>query len=262
MTGHRPQRDPLQPPQLQVLRRHPARRGPRRHEPVRHAPGLQGPAGRLQLIRPKPGEPIAVVAAESAVDLRQGPGRGHDPVLRGRRHRRRPSGPARNPATPSSPSSRRRISSTSSGSSCRSSPCSSASTRSAARRKAGTLKLMLANPVSAGQVLLGKWLGNFLSLAVPFLLVDAPRHRPARPRSGHPLLGGPGSAGSASSCALTLVYIAFFLSLGMLVSALTRRGRELARHPPLRLGPARLRPAQPGHARWPASSSTSPRSGP
>ena len=35
----------------------------------------------------------------------------------------------------------------------------------------GTLKLMLANSVSRATLLAGKWIGNFLSLAVPFTLV-------------------------------------------------------------------------------------------
>ncbi|MBM3294845.1 MAG: hypothetical protein FJY82_10010, partial [Candidatus Aminicenantes bacterium] len=38
-------------------------------------------------------------------------------------------------------------------------------------REAGTLKLILSNPVSRATLLAGKWTGNFLSLAVPFLLV-------------------------------------------------------------------------------------------
>jgi len=38
-------------------------------------------------------------------------------------------------------------------------------------REKGTLKLMLANPLSRATVLSGKWMGNFLSLAIPFLLV-------------------------------------------------------------------------------------------
>ncbi len=38
-------------------------------------------------------------------------------------------------------------------------------------REQGTLKLLLSGPVSRARVLAGKWLGNFLSLAVPFLLV-------------------------------------------------------------------------------------------
>jgi ABC-type transport system involved in multi-copper enzyme maturation permease subunit len=89
-------------------------------------------------------------------------------------------------------------------------------------REQGTLKLLLGGPVSRAQVLIGKWLGNFLSLSVPFLLVT--------------LLGtsvllfdrdvrfSAGDLGRlALILALALLYLAFFLSLGMLVSALTRR---------------------------------------
>ena len=89
-------------------------------------------------------------------------------------------------------------------------------------REQGTLKLLLGGPVSRAQVLAGKWLGNFLSLSVPFLLVT--------------LLGtsvllfdrdvrfSAGDLGRlALILALALLYLAFFLSLGMLVSALTRR---------------------------------------
>ena len=89
-------------------------------------------------------------------------------------------------------------------------------------REQGTLKLLLGGPVSRAQVLAGKWLGNFLSLSVPFLLVT--------------LLGASVllfdrdvrfSAGDigrlALILALALLYLAFFLSLGLLVSALTRR---------------------------------------
>lgn len=89
-------------------------------------------------------------------------------------------------------------------------------------KEGGTLRLILANPASRGTVLLGKWLGNFVSLAVPFLLVTA---------LGVAVLGlDPAVRFSADQVlrlvlilALTLVYIAFFLSLGILVSALTRR---------------------------------------
>lgn len=89
-------------------------------------------------------------------------------------------------------------------------------------REQGTLKLMLSGPVSRAKVLLGKWLGNFLSLAVPFLLVT--------------LLGlavllfdpnihfASGELGRFGLIlALSLLYMGFFLSLGILVSALTRR---------------------------------------
>jgi ABC-type transport system involved in multi-copper enzyme maturation permease subunit len=89
-------------------------------------------------------------------------------------------------------------------------------------KEGGTLRLMLANPASRGAVLAGKWLGNFVSLAVPFLLVSAigiavisldPAVRFSSGQTGR----------LALILALSLVYIAFFLSLGILVSALTRR---------------------------------------
>ena len=89
-------------------------------------------------------------------------------------------------------------------------------------REQGTLKLMLSGPVSRARVLLGKWLGNVLSLAVPFLLVTL--------LGVAVLLLDPdvrftaGQLGRlALILALALLYLAFFLSLGMLVSALTRR---------------------------------------
>ncbi len=89
-------------------------------------------------------------------------------------------------------------------------------------KEGGTLRLMLANPASRGAVLLGKWLGNFASLAVPFLLVSA---LGVAVLALDPEIGF--SAGQSGRLALilglTLVYIAFFLSLGLLVSALTRR---------------------------------------
>lgn len=89
-------------------------------------------------------------------------------------------------------------------------------------REQGTLKLLLSGPVSRATVLLGKWLGNFLSLAVPFLLVTL--------LGAAVLLFDPNIRFTAGQLgrlglllALSLLYLAFFLSLGMLVSALTRR---------------------------------------
>jgi ABC-type transport system involved in multi-copper enzyme maturation permease subunit len=89
-------------------------------------------------------------------------------------------------------------------------------------REQGTLKLLLSGPVSRARVLLGKWIGNFLSLAVPFLLVTL--------LGAAVLLFDPDVRFTAGQLgrlglilALSLLYLAFFLSLGMLVSALTRR---------------------------------------
>jgi ABC-type transport system involved in multi-copper enzyme maturation permease subunit len=89
-------------------------------------------------------------------------------------------------------------------------------------REQGTLKLLLGSSVSRAKVLLGKWIGNFLSLAVPFLLVtllasallmlDSNVHFSAGQLGRLALILG-----------LSLLYLGFFLSLGMLVSALTKR---------------------------------------
>ena len=89
-------------------------------------------------------------------------------------------------------------------------------------KEEGTLKLTLANAVSRSSLLLGKWAGNFLSLAVPFLLVTGlglalmsfdPDLRLSPPELGRFLL----------ILAAGLVYVALFLSLGLLVSSLVRR---------------------------------------
>ncbi|MCJ7581779.1 MAG: ABC transporter permease [Candidatus Aminicenantes bacterium] len=89
-------------------------------------------------------------------------------------------------------------------------------------RERGTLRQMLSNPTSRARVLVGKWVGNFLSLSVPFILVV--------------LLGFAFvnlnrdihfSANQLVRLALifcvTLFYIALFLSLGILISTVTRK---------------------------------------
>ncbi len=89
-------------------------------------------------------------------------------------------------------------------------------------REAGTLKLTLANSVSRGTLLFGKWLGNLVSLAVPFFLITGiglavlhldPSFR--MPASGYGRL--------ALILLLSLIYMALFLSLGLFISAITRR---------------------------------------
>ncbi len=89
-------------------------------------------------------------------------------------------------------------------------------------REQGTLKLLLGSSVSRAKVLLGKWVGNFLSLATPFLLVtllgtaflslDPDVHFAAGQIGRLALILG-----------LSLLYLGFFLSLGILVSTLTKR---------------------------------------
>ena len=89
-------------------------------------------------------------------------------------------------------------------------------------KEAGTLKLALANAVSRSSLLLGKWAGNFLSLAVPFLLVTG---LGLAVMSFDPdlRLSPAGLGRFALILAAGLVYIALFLSLGLLVSSLVRR---------------------------------------
>ena len=89
-------------------------------------------------------------------------------------------------------------------------------------REDGTLKLMLANPVSRASVLAGKWLGNFLSIIVPILLAIG---------LGIGLLSldpdidwtAFGLGRLALILGASVAYIALFLSLGLFVSSATRR---------------------------------------
>jgi ABC-type transport system involved in multi-copper enzyme maturation permease subunit len=89
-------------------------------------------------------------------------------------------------------------------------------------REAGTLKLTLANSVSRGTLLFGKWLGNLVSLAVPFFRITGlglavlnldPAFR--MPAASYGRL--------ALIFLLSLLYLALFLSLGLFISTVTRR---------------------------------------
>ncbi len=89
-------------------------------------------------------------------------------------------------------------------------------------RENGILRLMLSNSVSRATVLAGKWLGNYLSLAVPFVLVTLLGFALMNLDPG--IRFGPSGTGRFLLLVLiALVYIGLFLSLGILVSALTRR---------------------------------------
>ena len=89
-------------------------------------------------------------------------------------------------------------------------------------KEAGTLKLTLSNAVSRSAVLLGKWAGNFLSLAVPFLLVTG-LGLAVMSFDADLRLSADGLGRFAFILAGALVYIALFLSLGLLISSLVRR---------------------------------------
>lgn len=89
-------------------------------------------------------------------------------------------------------------------------------------REAGTLKLTLANSVSRGSLLFGKWLGNLASLILPFSLITVigvavlhldPAFRMTAADYGR----------LALIFLLSLAYLALFLSLGLFISIVTRR---------------------------------------
>jgi ABC-type transport system involved in multi-copper enzyme maturation permease subunit len=89
-------------------------------------------------------------------------------------------------------------------------------------RESGVLRLMLSNPVSRATVLAGKWLGNFVSLAVPFVLISLLGFALMNLDPGI-RFGADGTGRFLLLVAVALVYIGLFLSLGIFVSALTRR---------------------------------------
>lgn len=97
----------------------------------------------------------------------------------------------------------------------------------AGEREKGTLQLMLSNSISRGQVLLGKFLGGYLSIALPFLaasliafclLVFSPSIA----------LDGESWLRIAFLLLVSLAYIAVFFLIGLFVSALTHRSATAA----------------------------------
>jgi ABC-type transport system involved in multi-copper enzyme maturation permease subunit len=89
-------------------------------------------------------------------------------------------------------------------------------------KETGVLRLMLSNSVSRATILAGKWLGNFLSLAVPFLLVTLIGFAVINLDSGI-RFGAAGTGRFFLLVFVSLLYAALFLSLGILVSSLTRK---------------------------------------
>jgi len=89
-------------------------------------------------------------------------------------------------------------------------------------REAGTLKLTLANSVSRGTLLFGKWLGNLISLAVPFFLITGIGLAVLHLDPAFHMTGA-GFGRLAVILLLSLAYLALFLSLGLFISAVTRR---------------------------------------
>jgi ABC-type transport system involved in multi-copper enzyme maturation permease subunit len=89
-------------------------------------------------------------------------------------------------------------------------------------KERSTLKLVLANPVPRDLVVLGKWIGGYLCLAVPFLaaLAGGLVYVVA---TGAILLDGETLTRLLWIAGVSLLYIALFSSLGLLISTLTSR---------------------------------------
>lgn len=92
----------------------------------------------------------------------------------------------------------------------------------AGEREAGTLKLMLSNSISRGQVLLGKFLGGYASLAAPFLAAALIAFLLVALSPSIALDGG-GWMRILLLTLVSLVYIAVFFFIGLVISALARR---------------------------------------
>ena len=92
----------------------------------------------------------------------------------------------------------------------------------AAEREQGTLQLMLSNPVSRGQVLLGKFLGGYLSIAAPFLVAALIAFL-LLARAPLVSFGGEDWLRILFLLITSLGYIALFFFIGLFISALTQR---------------------------------------
>jgi len=89
-------------------------------------------------------------------------------------------------------------------------------------REDGTLKLLHANPVSRATVVLGKWVGLWIAISVPFLAVYLFAILLGSVVSGLPLTLE-FSLELGLIAAASLLYVAFFLCLGLFVSGLVRQ---------------------------------------
>ena len=89
-------------------------------------------------------------------------------------------------------------------------------------KEAGTLRLALSFPVPRDTLLLGKWTGGYLALALPFLLTALCCFGIVALYPGTQVSGGDVAAFGAL-IAVCLLYIGSFYSLGLFVSATTSR---------------------------------------
>ncbi len=97
----------------------------------------------------------------------------------------------------------------------------------AGEREQGTLQLMLSNSVSRGQMLLGKFLGGYLSIVIPFLAAALIAlfflaHDPLI------VFGGENWLRILLLLIISLAYLALFFFIGLFISALTQRAATAA----------------------------------
>ncbi len=90
-------------------------------------------------------------------------------------------------------------------------------------KERGTLKLLLANSVPRDTVLLGKWVGGYLSIAGPFAVAAAAGFLYLSLSGSLPLESEVVSR-FAAILAVSFLYISAFFSLGLLISTLAHRG--------------------------------------
>ncbi len=86
----------------------------------------------------------------------------------------------------------------------------------------GTLALTMSNPISRSKVILGKWIGNYAALIVPFLLA-AIVELLVISFSGSISADGEVWARMALIILTSLIYISVFFGLGVFISAITQK---------------------------------------
>ena len=89
-------------------------------------------------------------------------------------------------------------------------------------KERGTLKVVLANSVPRDQVLLGKWIGGYISLAIPFLIALMSGITYVYV-TGALQLEGQVVERLAWIVGVSLLYVSLFFALGMMISTLTHR---------------------------------------
>ena len=89
-------------------------------------------------------------------------------------------------------------------------------------KEQGTLKLLLSNSVPRDLVLMGKWIGGYLSMIAPFSVAVLGGFAYIH-LTGTLELGGEDLSRFALIYVLSLIYISAFFTLGLMISALTHR---------------------------------------